>query len=67
MGITVHWINPINFEREFAALACRRIKEKHTFDVLAKAINSIFFEYHIQNKVCCTKTDNGTNFVKAFR
>lgn len=48
LGITVHWINNTTLKRESAALACRRIKEKHTYDVLAKVINSIFIEYHIQ-------------------
>ncbi|KYN30235.1 hypothetical protein ALC57_00303 [Trachymyrmex cornetzi] len=54
LGMTVHWINPETLERESAALACRRIKGKHTYDVLAQAINSVFLEYHIQNKVCGT-------------
>ncbi|XP_071582354.1 uncharacterized protein [Temnothorax nylanderi] len=67
LGITVHWINPGTLKRESAALACRRMKGRHTFDVLAKEINSVFLEYHIQNKVCCVTTDNGSNFVKAFR
>ncbi|XP_018309187.1 uncharacterized protein, partial [Mycetomoellerius zeteki] len=67
LGITVHWINPETLERESAALACRRIKGKHTYDVLAQAISSVFLEYHIQNKVCGTTTDNGSNFVKAFQ
>ncbi|XP_018369951.1 PREDICTED: uncharacterized protein LOC108765643 [Trachymyrmex cornetzi] len=67
LGMTVHWINPETLERESAALACRRIKGKHTYDVLAQAINSVFLEYHIQNKVCGTTTDNGSNFVKAFQ
>ncbi|XP_039311866.1 uncharacterized protein LOC113005211 isoform X3 [Solenopsis invicta] len=67
LGITVHWINPITLKRESAALACRRMKGRHTFDVLAKEINSVFLEYYIQNKVCCVTTDNGSNFVKAFR
>ncbi|XP_011686460.1 PREDICTED: uncharacterized protein LOC105449160 isoform X2 [Wasmannia auropunctata] len=43
------------------------MKGRHTYDVLAQAINSVFLEYHIQNKVCGTTTDNGSNFVKAFR
>lgn len=63
----MHWINPITLKRESAALACRRMKGRHTFDVLAKEINSVFLEYYIQNKVCCVTTDNGSNFVKAFR
>ncbi|XP_071639316.1 uncharacterized protein [Temnothorax longispinosus] len=67
LGITVHWINPETLKRESAGLACRRMKGRHTFDVLAKEINSVFLEYHIQNKVCCVTTDNGSNFVKAFR
>jgi len=37
------------------------------YDVLSQAINSIFLEYHIQNKVCATTIDNGSNFVKAFQ
>lgn len=67
MGITIHWINPENLERESAALVCRRIKGRHTYDDLAQEINSVFLEYHIQNKMCCTTTDNGSNFVKAFQ
>lgn len=67
LGITVHWINSETLKRESAALACRRIRGKHTHDILAKAIHSICLEYHIQNKICCTTTDNGSNFVKAFR
>ncbi|KAL6258299.1 hypothetical protein P5V15_010241 [Pogonomyrmex californicus] len=39
---------------------------KHTYDILAQAINLLFLECHIQNKICCTTTDNGSTFVKAF-
>lgn len=67
LGITVHWIDSKTLKRGSAALTCRRMKGKHSYDVLAKAINSVFLEYHIQNKVCCTTTDSGSNFVKAFR
>jgi hypothetical protein len=64
--MTVHWINSITLKRESAALTCRRVKGRHTYDVLAKSMNGVFLEYHIQNKVCCTTTDSGSNFVKAF-
>ncbi|XP_011704957.1 PREDICTED: uncharacterized protein LOC105460219, partial [Wasmannia auropunctata] len=67
LGITIHWINPQTLQRESVALACRRIKGRHMYDNLAKAIMSVFLDYHIQNKICCTTTDNGSNFVKAFR
>lgn len=67
LGITIHWIDEETLKRRSAILSCRRVKGKHTYDVLAKIINEVFTEYHIQNKVCCTTTDSGSNFVKAFR
>lgn len=48
-------------------LACTVIKGCHTFDLIAKEIYNINIKYKIQNKVISTKTDNCSNFVKAFR
>lgn len=53
--------------REGVALACKAIKGRHTFDVLAQEIYNINIKYKIQNKVTSTTTDNGSNFVKAFK
>ncbi len=35
--------------------------------LLASAMNDIHSEYEIRDKVVCTTTDNGSNFLKAFR
>uniref|UniRef100_A0A3B4GFE3 HAT C-terminal dimerisation domain-containing protein n=1 Tax=Pundamilia nyererei TaxID=303518 RepID=A0A3B4GFE3_9CICH len=49
LGMTAHWIDPSTFVRGHAALACKRVRGRHTYDVIA------------------TVTDNGSNFIKAFR
>ncbi|XP_052463040.1 uncharacterized protein LOC128020264 [Carassius gibelio] len=67
LGVTCHWIDNTSLERHSAALACRRLKGSHTFDVLAAALEEIHSEYHIREKVTRTTTDSGSNFLKAFR
>jgi len=67
IGITAHWLDPSSFKRHSAALACRQLKGSHTFDVLAGALNDIHLEYEIREKIVRTTTDNGSNFIKAFR
>uniref|UniRef100_A0A667WTV6 HAT C-terminal dimerisation domain-containing protein n=1 Tax=Myripristis murdjan TaxID=586833 RepID=A0A667WTV6_9TELE len=66
MGITSHWINPTTLQRQKAALACKRIKGRHTYDVVASEIDHIHSLYGVSTKVTSTITDNGSNFVKAF-
>ena len=66
IGVTAHWINPETMCRGSAALACRRLKGSHTYDVLAGAIDAIHGDYSLRQKVCKSTTDSGSNFVKAF-
>lgn len=66
-GMTCHWIDDGTLERKSAALACVRVKGRHTFNVLAAKISELHNEFKIQHKVRATVTDNGSNFVKAFR
>ena len=44
-----------------------RLKEHHTYDVLAAAMETNHTKYQIEKKVVLTVTDNGSNFVKAFK
>ncbi|XP_057377029.1 uncharacterized protein LOC130698386 [Daphnia carinata] len=66
LGMTIHWISE-DFKRESYCLAIRRVQGKCDYDLLARLIESIHEEYDITSKVVATVTDNGSNFVKAFR
>jgi hypothetical protein len=65
--MTVHWIDESTLKRQKSILACRRLLGRHTYDVLAKTIETVHMEFRIENKVSKTTTDNGSNFIKAFR
>ena len=65
--MTCHWIDHHSLKREQAVLACRRVKGSHSFDVIAKEIENIHRDFQIETKVVRTTTDNGSNFVKAFK
>lgn len=66
MGVTIHWIDEETLERRSAALACKKLKGSHTFDVLASALDDLHCRYKIRGKVVKTTTDSGSNFIKAF-
>lgn len=67
IGVTAHWLDPSSFERHSVGLVCRPLKGSHTFDALASAMSDIHSENEICEKRVRTITDNGSNFIKAFR
>lgn len=67
IGIVALWLNPSTLERKTAVLAFRRVIGHATYDKLAEVLSSVFAEYSIESKVTSVVTDNGSNFVKAFR
>jgi KRAB domain-containing zinc finger protein len=66
LGMTAHWKGE-DLKRSSACLAVRRVKGRHTFDVIASTINEIHKEFKIQGKVNVMITDSGLNFLKAFK
>ncbi|XP_063534931.1 uncharacterized protein LOC134744914 [Cydia strobilella] len=67
LGVTCHWIDS-NLQRKSLTLACRRFSGTHSFNRIALLLENIHTEFNLDcQKVLATVTDNGSNFVKAFK
>lgn len=66
-GITAHWIEKESLTRKSAALSCLRFRGKHTYDAIATILEQVHLKFGITGKVVLTVTDNGSNFIKAFK
>ena len=51
LGVTVHWISSTTLQRHKAAIACKRIKGSHTFDINGSEIEHIHSSYGLVGKV----------------
>ena len=67
LGMTVHWIDQKSLKRQKAAIAYVRVIRCHTYDVLVASIEGIHRLYGLSGKFTAKVTDNGSNFVKAFK
>lgn len=67
LGVTCHFINA-SYERESYLLAFKQLKEKQTYDILAKALNNIFADFGIKtSQITNIVTDGGSAFCKMFK
>ncbi|UYV64896.1 K02A2.6-like, partial [Cordylochernes scorpioides] len=67
IGVTAHWITN-DLRRVSVALACQRFKGVHSYNRLSDIIQEINDHFDLnRNKIVASVTDNGSNFVKAFK
>jgi len=67
MGVTAHVLTD-ELKLTSFALACRFFPGTHSYDQIASMLSDIMKLYNMPfDKVICCVTDNGSNFVKAFR
>ena len=68
LGVTCHWIDTEEFKRHSIALAFRRFRGVHSYDRIASQLMDIHADFDLDTtKIVHVVTDNGSNFVKAFR
>lgn len=67
IGVTLHWLDS-NLQRVSVAIACQRFPGVHNYKAIAEMLHAIYIKYGIKNQqIIATVTDNGSNFVKAFK
>ncbi|XP_063380400.1 uncharacterized protein LOC134667023 [Cydia fagiglandana] len=68
LGVTAHWINEATLERMSCVLSFNRFKGSHTYDKIAEMLFEVQSDFRLaHDQMISTTTDNGSNFVKAFR
>ncbi|XP_064487420.1 uncharacterized protein LOC135399623 [Ornithodoros turicata] len=67
LAATVSWLNPESLARKSAVLVCRRMQGKISYDRIADVLGETFERFALHGKITKVVTDNGSNFVKAFR
>ncbi|XP_064462748.1 uncharacterized protein LOC135373577 [Ornithodoros turicata] len=67
LAATVSWLLPDCLSRKSAILTCRRMTGKISYDRIADVMCQTFDDFKLHGKITKVITDNGSNFVKAFR
>ena len=53
LGMMVHWIDSITLKLEKAALACKRVRGRHTYDVIACEIDQVHSAFGPDKVTAC--------------
>jgi len=68
IGVTAHVLSNKDFSRISTVLACTRFEGVHSYDRIADILHNIHLKYDLNiSKIVATVTDNGSNFIKAFK
>ena len=68
IGVTCHWLGSDDFSHHSVALAFRRFLGTHSYDKIASVLMEIHNEFDLDSsKIVNVVTDNGSNFIKAFK
>jgi len=68
IGVTCHWLGSDDFSHRSVALAFRRFLGTHSYDKIASVLMDIHSEFDLDSsKIVNVVTDNGSNFIKAFK
>ncbi|CAD6215394.1 GSCOCG00011182001-RA-CDS, partial [Cotesia congregata] len=68
LGVTMSWIDQKSLARKSDAVACKRFLGTHSFDAIAKKLFDIHSSFGLTSEnIRATVTDNGSNFIKAFK
>lgn len=69
LGMNITWIDSRTMERKAAAIALKRLRMRHTYQVLGAAMNKEYEKYGLlaNGKLVKCTTDSASNSRKAFR
>jgi hypothetical protein len=67
MGVTVGWIDEDTLERKWQVVACKRVRGKHSYDVLGHTLIGIMKEANMEQNFKAFVTDGAKNLSKMFR
>lgn len=68
LGVSIHYIDDESFERKSFVLSCEDFPRPHTHQHIAERLQMLYEKFSLQpSSIVASVTDNGSNFVCAFK